>query len=99
MKPEVFAVALALGAGALALWTDVRVPRIAPQEMRGVVLHAMAAFVVLHFVAGAVGPLSGGTLVMTLVAMIGIALPGLGYAFLASIWAIRMFHGAYAGMR
>ena len=59
----------------------------------------MAAFVVLHFVAGAVGPLSTGTLRTTLVAMLGVALPGLSYAFLAGIWAIRMFQGAYAGMR
>ena len=99
MTPETFAVGLAIGAGAIALWMDVRVPRIAPKEMRGVLLHAFASLIVLHFVAGAIGPLAGDAFVNRLLAMLGVALPALGYAFLAGIWAIRMFQGAYAGSR
>ena len=60
MSPIVFGTAFAFGAGALALWTDVRFPRLAPEEMRGILMHTFAAFVVLHVVAGVVGPLASG---------------------------------------
>jgi hypothetical protein len=99
MSPIVFGVAFAVGAMALAVWTDVRFARLAPVQLRGILLHAFAAFLVLHLVAGVVGPLMAagyGTAVLTVVF---VALPAIAYAFLTGIWMIRMFHGAYAGSR
>jgi hypothetical protein len=99
MKPELFVVALAVGAGALALWADVRVPRLQPKELRGVLLHTFIAFAVLHVVAGWIGAPASGTLAVAMAALLGIALPAIVYAFLAGIWAIRMFQDAYKATR
>ena len=99
MSPTVFGVAFTIGAGALALWTDARVPRLAPGEMRWIFLHTAAAFAVLHLVAGVGVSLIASGPPVALVSVVGIALPGVAYAFLVGIWTIKFFQSAYDGMR
>ncbi len=99
MSPMIFGTAFAIGAGGIALWTDVRIPKLKPEEMRGIVMHTMAAFVVLHIVAGAVGPIAASGPVGAMAAVLAVGLPAVVYAFLVGIWAIRLFQGAYAGSR
>jgi hypothetical protein len=99
VTPQVFVLVLAVGAGALAVWTDVRFPSLAPGSVSGVLFHSFAAMVALKLIAGSIGGLTGGPFAMALAAVMGFALPGLLYAFITGIWAIRLFQGAYAGSR
>ena len=99
MNPQLFVLVLAVGAGALALWTDVRFPKLGPQSMGGVLVNTMAAMIALKLVAGNIGLLTSGPPSAAVAAILGVALPGLLYAFISGIWAIRLFQGAYAGTR
>jgi hypothetical protein len=99
MNPQLFVLVLAVGAGALAVWTDVRFPKLGPQSMTGVLVNTLAAMIALKVVAGNIGPLTSGPPATALAAVLGVALPGLLYAFISGIWAIRLFQGAYAGSR
>jgi hypothetical protein len=99
LTAQLYVLVLAVGAGALALWTDVRFPALAPGGMRGVLFHSFAAMVALKLIAGSIVGLTSGPFAMALAAVIGIALPGLVYAFITGVWAIRLFQGAYAGSR
>ena len=99
MTAQLYVLVLAVGAGALAVWTDVRFPSLAPGGMAGVLFHSFAAMVALKLIAGSIVGLTSGPFAMALAAVIGIALPGLVYAFITGVWAIRLFQGAYAGSR
>jgi hypothetical protein len=99
LTPQLYVLVLAVGAGALAVWTDVRFPTLAPGSMGGVLFHSFAAMVALKLVASSIVGLTSGPFAMAVAAVMGIALPGLVYAFITGIWAIRMFQGAYAGSR
>jgi hypothetical protein len=99
MNPQIFVLVLAVGAGALAVWTDVRFPKLGPGTMGGVLLHSLAAMIALRVVAGNIGGLTSGPVPAAIAAVLGIALPGLLYAFISGIWAIKLFQGAHAGTR
>jgi hypothetical protein len=99
LTAQLYVLVLAVGAGALAVWTDVRFPTLAPAGMGGVLFHSFAAMVALKLIAGSIVGLTSGPFAMALAAVIGIALPGLVYAFITGVWAIRLFQGAYAGSR
>lgn len=80
MPAPVFLVALVLGAGALALWVDVRFPGLAPHGLRGRMVAAVAAVVVL-----AVVPVSP-----TMAGLLGLFLPVLALTLLTTIWLLRV---------
>lgn len=98
MSPMIFGTALAFGSFAIALWADVRFPQLAPGEMGRILLHTLAAFFALRVVAGLVGPLAASA-TFGVAAAFAVGLASLVYAFLVGVWALRMFAGAYAGMR
>ena len=98
MSPMIFGIAFAFGAGAIALWTHVRFPDVAPGEIRWILLNAAGAYAVLHFVAGIVGPFVAAGHIPAVLTLVGICLPGVAYAFLVCIWTIKMFQGARASM-
>lgn len=99
MSPVIFGIAFAVGAAALALWTDFRFARFAPEEPRGILIHTAISFALLHFVAGMVGPLVAAGPVSAMVTLLGLALPAVIYAFLVCVWVIKMFQGAIAKTR
>jgi hypothetical protein len=99
MNPQVFALVLAVGAGALAVWTDVRFPKLGPGSMHGILLHTVAAMVALQVVGTTIGVLTSGPFPIPIAAVLCVALPGLMYAFITGVWTIRFFQSAYAGMR
>src|SRR5687767_1396884 len=57
MNHQLFVLVLAVVAGALAVWTDVRFPKLGPQSMTGVLVNTLAAMIALKLVAGNIGPL------------------------------------------
>ena len=83
--------ALALGSAALALWIDIRFPRLSPESFRAAVTHVVAALLVAQLAmvpAGALlnpanpGRAFGGVFL--------VVLPALIYTFLAGLWMFRI---------
>jgi hypothetical protein len=92
-----FLVALALGAGAIALWINNRFPGIVPGGIPAVMVHVGVAMVIGvalipaidSFVEASVSPL-----VRAIVITFVVGLPALIYALLTSIWVILIAQGA-----
>jgi hypothetical protein len=79
----------------LALWIDVRFPRLAPKARRGVLLHVIGAcgaslaidMLLMDVVAGDAAWRRIGTVFV-------LDLPVLVYMFIASLWVLKMVRGA-----
>jgi hypothetical protein len=92
-----FLVALALGAGAIALWINNRFPGIGAGRIPAVMVHVGVAMVIGvalipaidSFVEASVSPL-----VRAIVITFVVGLPALIYALLTSIWVILIAQGA-----
>jgi hypothetical protein len=91
MSREVFAVALVLGAGALALWLDTRLAGLAPADIGRLALHAFVAFGLLQLI-----PSGDFATWFAYVAIFGAALPALIYAALVVLWTVKLVRGATA---
>jgi hypothetical protein len=89
MHPAVFIVALIVGAAALALWTDVRFPKLAPSSITARLVNAGVATLALVLI-----PFPAEAGVLLFFAVMGLFLPVLGYAFLTGLWLLRCLHGA-----
>jgi hypothetical protein len=101
MSLGLFVIALTVGAALLAVWTSFRFPRIAPETLRGALVHVAVALLAGWFLVPAavtsvvdwVSPT--GPLVATLL----FVLPALTYLFLATLWAMRMLQELMQGAR
>jgi hypothetical protein len=97
MTVSEFLIALALGAGAIALWINFRFPGLAPEKIRTIVIHIGVAMLIGMAVVPAVDELVSGSvspLVRAIVITFLVGLPALIYALLTSIWVIVMAQGA-----
>jgi hypothetical protein len=72
--------ALVLGAGALALWLDVRFPKLAPHGLVTRLVSAAAATVALAML-----PVSA-----TVLSLVGVFVPAMAVMFLTSLWLLRL---------
>jgi hypothetical protein len=86
--------AIGVGSALLAGWVHVRFAKLAPEEYRFAIIHLIAA----HMVARGVVP-AGMTFFASrpLVAVFGVALPGLVYMFLSWLWLIRLAQRSLGG--
>ena len=75
-----FLAALVAGAAALALWVDVRFPRLAPSGLTRRVAFSLAGTFLVTLV-----PLQP-----TVASLIGVFLPALCFAFLTALWLLRV---------
>jgi hypothetical protein len=91
MSRELFAVALVVGAGALALWLDRRQSDLAPGDVAKLALHALVAFGLLQLI-----PSGEYAAWFSYVAIFGAALPALTYAALVMLWTLKLVRGATA---
>jgi hypothetical protein len=91
MSPSIFVLFLALGAAIIALWIELRFPRLAPMTLRACFVHAAVSFVALVVVPIAIEPMFSATqsLVVELIALFGGLFPVLVYAFLAFTWLVK----------
>ena len=97
MTVSEFLIALALGAGAIALWINFRFPGLAPEGVRTAVIHVGVAMVVGMLVVPAIDEMVTGNvspIVRAVVITFLVGLPALIYALLASIWVILIAQGA-----
>ena len=95
MTVAVVVLLIGVGAGAIALWIDARFPRLAPDEMRGALIHVGVSIVIAQLLVpiGMKVLLSLETLFSTLFAIFGVAFPAIVYALLAGLWVIKLTTG------
>ena len=98
MTLHVFLIVLGLGSAAIAFWWDARFPALAPSEYRIAMARIVTAIFVgsflvhpvLEFVA-MIEPAEAKML-----AILGVGMTALVYAFLSGIWVIKLTHALVA---
>jgi hypothetical protein len=100
MTPQSLVLAIALGAAVIALWVDVRFPRLAPQDFRRAIMHVVAALVTAQAIlmSGATDVIAGSPVTMMAATML-VALPVLIYEFLAAVWIIKLAQAMFRAYR
>lgn len=93
MGSGTFALALAVGAALLAMWTSMRFPRLGPATLDRLLVHAVVAFALLRLVPGT------DSAAFAFVVVFGALLPALVYAFLVSLWVLRLAQDALGAGR
>jgi hypothetical protein len=89
---------IGIGAGAIALWVDVRFPQLAPEEMAKVMLHVVASMALGYAVSPAFQALAAyDDPRLTLVAVFGLAFPAIVYCLLAGVWMIKLAQRSLSG--
>ena len=83
MSKELFAAALAVGAALVAVWIHARFPDLGPEKPARLILHLVAALVLLNAIPG-----TGGSTTATFAVVFGFVLPALSYTFLTTIWLL-----------
>lgn len=92
MTIAVFLVVFAAGAGALALWTDVRLERLRPAELRPALFHVGLAWCIAQFLAPtAISAVA--SIVHPLAGVIVVGLPATVYCLLSMLWLMRLASG------
>jgi hypothetical protein len=94
MSNGLFVLALAVGAGLLAMWIHARFPGLAPERLGRTMLHTGAAFVLLNLT-----PALGEGAVAMFTGVFLFILPALVYALLCSIWMLRHAQTALGASR
>lgn len=90
-------VGLAVGAALLALWSHVRWPQAAPGTLMGAVLRVAVGFALLQAGVVVLDRLVGTSLGVALLALVGVVLPILTFAFLTSLWVLKVFADTLKG--
>jgi hypothetical protein len=98
VNPGLLTGLIGVGAGAIALWIDVRFPRLAPDDMGKVLLH-VAASIALGY---ATSPALQALLAyedprLTLLAIFGLGFPSIVYCLLAGLWMIKLAQRTLSG--
>ncbi len=83
--------AFTVGTAALALWSYVRWPGAAPVTMKGAVVRVLIALVLLQVGIGVLDVGIAAAPSLTVPIVVGAVIPVLTYAFLASIWFLKVF--------
>jgi hypothetical protein len=98
LSPTVFAACFLAGAVAIALWIEVRFPRLAPSSLRGAILHVGGTIVAAQLLTPLATHLLGGSAFLTLVSTFAVGFPALVYTLLVAIWVIRILRGVARGL-
>lgn len=97
LSAQLFAFCFLGGAAAVALWIDVRFPRLAPQSIRGATLHIGATLVVAQILVPLATAALTGSRALALLATFAVGFPSLVYSLLAAIWVLRLAHAGLRG--
>lgn len=98
MLREAFLLIIAVAAFVLAVWVDVRFPKLVPADMRRLAVHVLAATLLCTIGVGEIMPplITAGP-VGRFAAVLAVALPALSYGMLGGVWAFRMSRAAMGG--
>jgi hypothetical protein len=100
MTVHTFVICMAVGAAVVALWINVRFPRLMPWKMGRLLIHIVLALLAVQAVSPAIGSvLSLRIPAASLVAVFAIAFPVLVYNFLVGAWLIRLAQASAGGFR
>jgi hypothetical protein len=100
MTIEMFILCIAVGAGAIALWVDVRFPKLMPWSMRRLLVHIIVAIAIVYVVGPAMGVVArSGVPAANLASVFCVAFPVLVYEFLVGAWMIKLAQATGAGFR
>ena len=83
-------IAFTVGTAALALWSYVRWPGAAPATMKGALVRVAIALVLLQVGATALDLGMDAAPSLAILVVVGSVVPVLTYAFLASIWFMKV---------
>jgi hypothetical protein len=98
MRLAAFIAAIAGGAAVLAVWSFLRWPALAPRTFGGAIVHGMVAFGALQLVGSGVeivADRSGEAIGLAVIVLVVLALT---YAFLATLWVLRLFAALLKGV-
>lgn len=91
MSAGLVTVFIGLGAGAIALWLNVRFERLAPHDMAKAVLHVAASLAVAYATSPAIQALAASDDPrIVLLGVFGLAFPSIVYCLLAGLWVIKL---------
>ena len=100
MRIETVIFCIAVGAGAIALWVDVRFPKLMPWNLRRLLVHLIAAIAVVYVVGPAMGFVAhSGLPAANLASVFCVGFPVLVYEFLVGAWMIKLAQASGAGFR
>jgi hypothetical protein len=101
VSPVVALFAFAIGAAALAIWINVRFPRLAPAHFKAAFLHVGAAMLIAHVVTSTRYELNLGLAwpAGTLVHLFALLLPTIVYGLLAGLWFLKLAQGTLNAYR
>ncbi|HXV03803.1 MAG TPA: hypothetical protein VFP24_09555 [Gaiellaceae bacterium] len=89
---------IGVGAGAIALWIDVRFPRLAPDDMAKVLLQVAASIALGYAISPAMQALlSYEDPRLTLLGIFGLGFPSIVYCLLAGLWMIKLAQRTLSG--
>jgi hypothetical protein len=94
-----FIAAITSGGAALAIWSYLRWPAAAPSTFGGAIVHAVLAFGTLQVVGSGLGIVADRSEHAVGLALIVLVVPALTYAFLATLWVLRLFAALMKGVR
>ena len=87
-----------LGAGAIALWIDVRFPRLAPTELVKSMLHVAVSLALGYAAAPAIQMASASEdQRVVLLVVFGVGFPSVVYCLLSGLWMIKVTQRMLSG--
>lgn len=90
MSKSELLMAFTVGTALLALWSYVRWPGAAPATMKGAAIRVAFAIVLLQVGVAALGFGVDAAPAFAVAVLVGVVVPVLTYAFLASIWFLKV---------
>jgi hypothetical protein len=97
LSSSTFAICFLVGCAVVALWLDVRFPRLGPATVKGTLLHVAATIVAAQLLFPVAFESVTGSLVWTLAALFVVALPALTYSLLVAVWVLKLVADASRG--
>src|SRR5215211_1577272 len=98
MNAALYARFLMVAVFALAVWCDVRWPRLAPKGLAIAFCHVVAAGVVLQFATWGLG-LATDSPARVLTVLVAVIVPAGSYCMLSALWLIKAATSAMIGQR
>ena len=95
-----FLICIAVGSALVALWLDVRFPKLMPWSLRRLLVHLVVAILVVYAVGPAMAFVAAtGIPAAGLASVFGVAFPVLVYEFLVGAWMIKLAQSSGAGFK
>jgi hypothetical protein len=100
MTVGTFIIFIAVGSALVALWINVRFPKLMPWNLGRMLLHVVIAVLCVYAVGPAMSIVTdSGIPAPNLAAVFGIGFPTLVYEFLVGAWLIRLAQATASGFR